>query len=750
MVGPAPVGTPPWAFSLRNVRKRYSERDPFALQVDSLEIPAGQVIAIIGYNGSGKTTLLNLLGLLDQPDSSWEGRSIRFASTEGIVELTALEEEDSREARARFGFVFQQGYLLENLPCRENIRIPPLLRKLRLAKDDIDEMIKGVGVETEYAERQPSNVSAGQRQRIAVLRALSHGPRVVFADEPTSNLDKDSATRILRMLKGWVRNGSPARTVLLVTHNTVNAAEFADSAILMAGGQVRKFQGKELSEEGLNSELAKFQKEVQQGADDDPLSGAHILPVPRVSPSPVVDILRFACKFAWNDVFSFGGRIGAGGSPWRWFKFRKTQFPRILALSLAVLLALFFARLFLALSGYLAYTVSDSAIDSVKVLSRQTGGQRLGPGDLTVLGSLAWVGGSIQPPPPGQEGHAKKVVKMAIPERNVRLGTEALTCDYLPCGTSLDAASVPVVDPILAKIHVLKGPDLKHLKESGQTGQSLFLKEGRTPPAAGSEVIPDGDLDAAKFGIVCTPEALQGLKYERDPGQIPIKGMKRGAEIPVLGLVADLPGGQGCLITEGLYLEGFFQDGGTGNPEPDYGQITLYLSDLLGDGLPLCRALRRMGYQAEPGKEILLTWVVNLIGYIKIFAAVAVAGLMLVIFGQLLQSYWQTVRAKEKEIGVLLAYGIRSWHLYLAFLLEVGIVWAVATLIAVSVDGLAVSRLVQLAYASVPHGGAAPLMSAPLWATIVGASALITMLSVVPALLTVETKRVANMLKAGN
>ena len=91
MVGPAPVGTPPWAFSLRNVRKRYSERDPFALQVDSLEIPAGQVIAIIGYNGSGKTTLLNLLGLLDQPDSSWEGRSIRFASTEGIVELTALE-----------------------------------------------------------------------------------------------------------------------------------------------------------------------------------------------------------------------------------------------------------------------------------------------------------------------------------------------------------------------------------------------------------------------------------------------------------------------------------------------------------------------------------------------------------------------------------------------------------------------------------------------------------------------------------
>lgn len=267
--------------------------------------------------------------------------------------------------------------------------------------------------------------------------------------------------------------------------------------------------------------------------------------------------------------------------------------------------------------------------------------------------------------------------------------------------------------------------------------------------AAASEPIPDGDLDATKFGIVCTPEALRGLGYESPPATIPIKGMER-PDIPVLGLAAELPGGQGCLITEGLFLKRFFQNNGTGNPEPDYDQITLYIHDLLGDGLPLCDALTQMGYQITQGQRGQLAWVLRLIGYVKIFAVVAIAGLMAVVFGQLLQSYWQTVRMKEKEIGVLLAYGIRSRHLYLAFFLEVGIVWVVATLIAATADGIAVSRLVQLAYGSVPHGGAAPLMPIWLWAAILGGSALIAVISVIPALLTIDTRRVANMLKAAN
>src|SRR5271157_4779350 len=150
-------------FQLRNVAKKYAQRDQPALDIEALNIPGGQVVALIGINGSGKTTLLNILGLLDQPDPG-PGSSIRLNGEE----MVGLDEAESRRQRASFGFVFQQGYLLENLPSHENIRIPPRLKSLEPLDEDIKKVLRWVDLVRGQDACRPSDLSAGERQRVAV------------------------------------------------------------------------------------------------------------------------------------------------------------------------------------------------------------------------------------------------------------------------------------------------------------------------------------------------------------------------------------------------------------------------------------------------------------------------------------------------------------------------------------------------------------------------------------------------------
>ena len=162
----------------------------------SLAIHAGEFVALQGPSGSGKTTLLNLLGLLDRPDSG-------SLAVDGRDAAGLSENERADLRRDRFGFVFQTFNLIPVLSAEENVEYPMALA--RVAAEDrrsrARELLAAVGL-ADKAGVRPDLLSGGQRQRVAIARALANGPAVVFADEPTANLDSHTAEEILDLMRG--------------------------------------------------------------------------------------------------------------------------------------------------------------------------------------------------------------------------------------------------------------------------------------------------------------------------------------------------------------------------------------------------------------------------------------------------------------------------------------------------------------------------------------------------------------------
>ena len=167
-----------------------------AVQDVSLTIGEAEFVALQGPSGSGKTTLLNILGLLDRPDSG----SLSIAGREA-ADLSENDRADLR--RDRFGFVFQTFNLIPVLSAQENVAYPLALAGVPAAERRIraEELLAAVGLEQKSSVR-PDLLSGGQRQRVAIARALANRPAVVFADEPTANLDSKTAEDILDLMRG--------------------------------------------------------------------------------------------------------------------------------------------------------------------------------------------------------------------------------------------------------------------------------------------------------------------------------------------------------------------------------------------------------------------------------------------------------------------------------------------------------------------------------------------------------------------
>ncbi|EMI55335.1 membrane protein containing ABC transporter-like protein [Rhodopirellula sallentina SM41] len=229
----------PLAFSIRDLSKCYSTVDGPALDRVSVDIPAGIRLAVLGRSAAGKSTLMHLLGLLDNPDAEGE---IRYFS--GDTEVNYADPSSSEltidQIRGRhFGFVFQQGHLLEHLSCIDNVGLSMALggrsRSERLPR--VTNVLRRLGLE-EALERSPRQLSGGQRQRVALGRALAHSPHVVFADEPTGNLDPENASNVMRQLVQWQKQGvDQARTLLLVTHDIPLAFQYCDHFLVVRGGK---------------------------------------------------------------------------------------------------------------------------------------------------------------------------------------------------------------------------------------------------------------------------------------------------------------------------------------------------------------------------------------------------------------------------------------------------------------------------------------------------------------------------------
>ena len=177
----------------------------------SLAVAQGEFVALRGPRGSGKTTLLNLLGLLDRPDSG----TVRIEGRDGEA---LSEDERSDVRRDRFGFVFQTFNLISVLTAEENVGYPMALAGVDAAARQARarELLDAVGI-AEKAHVRPDLLSGGQRQRVAIARALANRPAVVFADEPTANLDSHTAEEILNLMRDI--NASRRVAFLFATHD---------------------------------------------------------------------------------------------------------------------------------------------------------------------------------------------------------------------------------------------------------------------------------------------------------------------------------------------------------------------------------------------------------------------------------------------------------------------------------------------------------------------------------------------------
>jgi len=181
-----------------------------------LDLEQGAYVAIMGESGVGKSTLLNLIAGLDVPDT---GRVL----LEGCDLATLDDAQRTRLRRARMGFVFQAFHLLPHLTIEKNVALPLALNGIggEAARARVEELLTAIGLETRRASF-PRELSGGEMQRVAIARALVHRPALVLADEPTGNLDAESAQHVLQLLATQLKRDSAA--CILVTHSEVAAA----------------------------------------------------------------------------------------------------------------------------------------------------------------------------------------------------------------------------------------------------------------------------------------------------------------------------------------------------------------------------------------------------------------------------------------------------------------------------------------------------------------------------------------------
>jgi putative ABC transport system ATP-binding protein len=228
----AGVGIPPRssvAAAALGVRKTYGAGDTRVVALDdvTLEVPSGSFVAIMGPSGSGKSTLLHCLAGLDTPDS---GRVLV-----GGQDLAALSDTKLTVLRReRVGFVFQAFNLVPALTARENIVLPCTLGGVTPDPEWVEAVVDAVGLGDRLGHR-PHELSGGQQQRVAVARALVTRPAIVFADEPTGNLDSRSGAEVLGFLRRAVDDWG--QTVALVTHDPV-AAAYADTVVALVDGRI--------------------------------------------------------------------------------------------------------------------------------------------------------------------------------------------------------------------------------------------------------------------------------------------------------------------------------------------------------------------------------------------------------------------------------------------------------------------------------------------------------------------------------
>ena len=217
--------------SAQDVHRRFGEGEAAvdALSGVTVEFPAGRFAAIMGPSGSGKSTLMHILAGLDRPTGG-------TVALDGVTLNDLSDDKLTLLRRERVGFIFQTFNLLPVLTAEENITLPLSIAGNAVDREWFDQLIDTVGLADRLTHR-PAELSGGQQQRVAVARALISRPAVVFADEPTGNLDSHASTEVLDLLRNAVDRFG--QTGVMVTHDA-HAASYADRLMVLADGRVAR------------------------------------------------------------------------------------------------------------------------------------------------------------------------------------------------------------------------------------------------------------------------------------------------------------------------------------------------------------------------------------------------------------------------------------------------------------------------------------------------------------------------------
>ncbi|MGL6279223.1 MAG: ABC transporter ATP-binding protein [Gaiella sp.] len=217
------------AVGCTDLTRRFGEGDTAvdALRGVTLHVADGELVAIMGPSGSGKSTLMHLLAGLDRPT----GGTVSIA---GVDPAALKDTKLTKLRREHVGFVFQSFNLLPTLSAEENVTLPLDLAGEKPDLAWVDELLETVGLR-ERRRHRPAELSGGQQQRVAVARALVHRPSVLFADEPTGNLDSESGAQVLELIRSAV--DGYGQTTIMVTHDQ-RAAAIADRVVFLADGQL--------------------------------------------------------------------------------------------------------------------------------------------------------------------------------------------------------------------------------------------------------------------------------------------------------------------------------------------------------------------------------------------------------------------------------------------------------------------------------------------------------------------------------
>ena len=242
---------------IRGLKKYYKLGDNIIKALDGidLDIEDGEFVALLGTSGSGKSTLLNMLAGLERPSKG----TIKY----GNISLTDLDENQITKFRnLNVGFVFQSYNLLPYLSAWENVSLPLTFKGLDKEdrKKEAAKILKEVGL-SDRMDNKPNELSGGQQQRVSIARAFVGKPRIIFADEPTGNLDTKTSFEIMNLIKKITRENN--QTFIMVTHDD-EMTEFADKVLYMRDGHLEKVHEKYTIDEVLNKWWVKKTHSMKQ------------------------------------------------------------------------------------------------------------------------------------------------------------------------------------------------------------------------------------------------------------------------------------------------------------------------------------------------------------------------------------------------------------------------------------------------------------------------------------------------------